>query len=272
MLINVLTYNISWATQVNKALGSEADFVEKCQKIYKKGGLQCTKNAIENIGKLPTLDLIGLQEVNSNIEEKIMSVQPNLIKFKRGKIGLSTVSTLWNPEIFGNLIYTKNLNLVKNDDRPCLVLVFRKDKQIFVIINMHMPWAEKRQEAIKTLQSFIDKNKMLKKYVFDDNTKIIMLGDFNDPKTTINKDNPIILKDNKKTIRLKYNKTKLQAKRTLKSCCWHKLKHKYKNFDDTGDYILVNKNVKQKSIIIPKIFMDGNLSSDHRAVLSVLDI
>ena len=36
-MINVLTYNISWATQINKTLGSEADFVEACQKTYKKG-------------------------------------------------------------------------------------------------------------------------------------------------------------------------------------------------------------------------------------------
>ena len=32
MLVNVLTYNMSWAAQVNKVLGSEADFVEACQK------------------------------------------------------------------------------------------------------------------------------------------------------------------------------------------------------------------------------------------------
>ena len=56
--------------------------IERCQKVYKDGGLQCTKNAIKNIGKLPTLDLIGLQEVNSNIEPKIQKVQPNLKNLK----------------------------------------------------------------------------------------------------------------------------------------------------------------------------------------------
>ena len=34
MKINVLTYNMSWATQSNKVLGSEADFVKACQKKY----------------------------------------------------------------------------------------------------------------------------------------------------------------------------------------------------------------------------------------------
>ena len=104
MKINILTYNVSWATQVNKILGSEADFVEACQKKYKKGGEQCIKNAINNINKLKKLDLVGLQEVNSDIENEIMKKQSNLKQFTRGTIGLSTVSTLWNPEIFGELL------------------------------------------------------------------------------------------------------------------------------------------------------------------------
>ena len=35
MKFNALTYNMSWATQLNKAAGTEKDFVERCQKIYK---------------------------------------------------------------------------------------------------------------------------------------------------------------------------------------------------------------------------------------------
>jgi len=276
MLINVLTYNISWATQVNKVLGSEADFVEACQKKYKKGGIQCVKNAINNIKKLKNLDLIGLQEVNSNIENKIMKIQPKLKKFTRGTIGLSKVSTLWNPEIFGELLNEETINLLEGDDRPCLILVFKKNDQIFIIINLHMPWSDKRIYAIKTLNTFINKNKTIKEYIFNKNTKIIIMGDFNDPKTIINKNNPLILHNNKKTIKLIYNKTKAQSTKTLKSCCWHKPNHKYNYFDGTGDYILVNKNIKQKSIKIPDIFkMAGRtkiLFSDHMPVLSILEI
>ena len=109
------------------------------------------------------------------------------------------------------------------------------------------------------------------------NAKIIMMGDFNDLNTTINKNSPLILKTlgkNGKTIRLKYNKTKAQARKTLKSCCWHKPKHQYKYFSDTGDYILVNKNVKEKSIKIPHIFSKAGrlhrLFSDHMPVLAQL--
>ena len=68
-----------------------------------------------------------------------MKAQPNLKKFSRGVIGLSTVSTLWNPEIFGELLNKETINLIDGDDRPCLILIFKKNNQIFVIINLHMP-------------------------------------------------------------------------------------------------------------------------------------
>ena len=276
MLINVLSYNMSWATQVNKILGSEADFVEACQKEYKKGGLQCTEDAIKNIGKLDNIDLIGLQEVNSDIENKIMNVQLGLKNFERAISGPSIISIIWNPDVLGKKIYKSSLNLMKDDNRPCLIVVCKKDTDIFVLINLHMPWGIKHKEAIKNLNNYIDKNKTLKNYLFNENAKIIMMGDFNDPKTTINLKNPFVIKGNNKSIKLKYNKTRSQARKTLKSCCWHKPKHKYKHFSETGDYILVNKNIKQKSIKIPKNFKKkgriNRLLSDHMPVLSKIII
>ena len=276
MLINVLSYNISWATQANKSLGSEKDFVEACKKEYKKGGKQCILNALENISKLPKLDLIGLQEVNSSIEEKIMKIQPLLKEFKRASIGVSNLSILWNPTIFGDLIYEKHFNLIKNDDRPCLILVLKNKEQIFILINLQLPRSYFMQSAIKILENNIIKNKTLKNYIFDNNAKIIMMGDFNDVKTTINNTKPIIIKNNNKTIKLKHNKTKKEAQKTLKTCCWHEPNHIYKYFDGTGDYILVNQNLKQKSLKIPEIFRKSgrknNLFSDHRPVFSKIQI
>ena len=276
MLINVLSYNMSWATQINKALGSEADFVEACQKAYKKGGLQCIEDAIKNIGKLAKIDLIGLQEVNTDIEKKIMKVQPSLKKFEKATSGRSTISIIWNPDVFGDEIHKTSFNLMKDDDRPCLILVCKKENEVFVLINLHMPWGVKHKEAINNLNNYIDKNKTIKKYMVNDNAKIIVVGDFNDPETTINLNNPFVIKVDTKSIKLKYNKTKVQARKTLKSCCWHKPKHKYKHFSDTGDYVLVNKNVKQKSIKIPNNFKkrgrSNRLLSDHMPVLSTLVI
>ena len=99
MKIRVLTYNMSWATQVNQVMGSEADFVKECQRLYKGGGKQCIDNAIRGIGKLQEIHLMGIQEVNSKIERHLTKVQPKLKKYERGTIGRSTVSILWDPLI-----------------------------------------------------------------------------------------------------------------------------------------------------------------------------
>jgi endonuclease/exonuclease/phosphatase family metal-dependent hydrolase len=275
MYINVLSYNISWATQINLEEGSEKDFVEQCKKTYKSGGKTCIKKAIGNIKKLDPLDLVGLQEVNSDIETHIMKVQPNLKEYKKGQIGLSCVSILWNPTIFGKIITSHTFNLVNGNDRPCLVIGFDKDNVQYLVINVHMPWFNKRDEAIKTLETNL-KSKF-KNYINNKNIKIIMLGDFNDSETLLGSiDNPLILKYNNKTTKLSHKKTKKQAKKTLKSCCWHKPKHQYKYFSDTGDYILVNKNIKQKKIFIPPIFrISGRLNrlfSDHKPIMSRLKI
>ena len=278
MLINVLSYNISWATQSNKVLGTEADFVAACQSEYKKGGLTCIDNAIKNIGKLDKLDLIGLQEVNSDIEERIMKAQPQLTKFKRGKVGIAVVSLLWNPDIFGELIAEVTLNLIKNDDRPCLILAFKKDEQIFVVINLHSPgpFNEKREGVLKMLYKHLNKNLLIKKHLFDPNAKIIMTGDFNDYTTSINKNKPLLLKLGTKTVKLAHMKTKAQAHKTLKSCCWHKPRHPDKYFTNTSDYILVNNNIKQKNLKIPELFRKAGrinrLFSDHMPVMASLEI
>jgi endonuclease/exonuclease/phosphatase family metal-dependent hydrolase len=273
MIINVLSYNISWATQANKMLGSEADFVEACQKAYKTGGLQCIKNALTHIGKLELIDLMGLQEVNSAIEPEIMKVQPNLKKFERGIQKQSIISILWNPEIFGEKIYSTCFNLMKSDDRPCLILITKKNEAIYVLINLHMPWSIHRNEATNNLNKFINTNKNIKQYMSE---KIIMMGDFNDPKTSIHLNNPYVITLSNNVIKLSHILTKTKARKTLKSCCWHKPKHKYKYFSDSGDYILVNKNIKQKSIKIPASFRKKGrthrLFSDHMPVLSVLQI
>jgi endonuclease/exonuclease/phosphatase family metal-dependent hydrolase len=278
-MVNALTYNISWATQSNTLAGSEKDFVQMCRKMYKsKGGKRCTKNAIKNIGKLDSLNLVFLQEVNSSIEPSIMKVQSRLKKFKRGQEGLSIVSTLWDPSIFGKLIYQKTFNLssIKGDTRPCLILVLQSNKQTYILINVHMHWRIYHKQAIKKLENKIKNDKFLNKIFFNEDVKIIIGGDFNDGKTTIHKNNPLILRNRKKTIKLKYKLNKHHSRKTLKSCCWHKNGHKYKYFSDTGDYILVNHNIKQKTIMIPKLFKQrgriNRLYSDHMPVLSSLKL
>ena len=277
MIINTLTYNISWATQQNIAAGSEKEFVEACQKEYKLGGLQCTNNAIKTLGKLEYLDLVFLQEVNSNIENKIMKLQPKLKKFIRGHAGVSIVSTLWNPEVFGKVIYQKEFNLVpkKLGFRPCLILVFEmKNKEEIILINVHMPWEINYKKAYNKLISVIYNDIFLKNKIFDEKIKIIMGGDFNDHNNKINNRKPFIVKKNSnksKKVVLNYKK---KSKKKLISCCWLNDPKKY--FTDTGDYILVNKNIKQKTIEVPKLFRKkgrkNRLFSDHMPIISTLEI
>ena len=267
-MINVVSYNMSWATQVNKVMGSEANFVEACKNTYSQGGIKCTLNAVKNIKTLPRLDLICIQEVNSDIEDKIKKVQPSLTHFKRGTVGLSTVSTMWNPNTFGKLTdeHVVDLSKDKNDFRPALFLVFMKDNEKIVVVNVHMPWFI-GEYAKKTI------DKVFKKLKISNSDKIMMLGDFNDSKTTIHKNRPLSLK---KKIKLSLNKNKKQLRKTLKSCCWHKKGHKYGYFTDTGDYVLVNKNIEQISLEIPKIFKKrgklNRLFSDHMPVFSTLKL
>jgi endonuclease/exonuclease/phosphatase family metal-dependent hydrolase len=261
-MINALSYNLSWATQANKVSGSEADFVETCQSRYKKGGFQCTTNAVNMIGKLPALDLVGLQEVNSDVEKRIIQVQPSLKCFERGKIGSAVVSIIWNPTIFGNnIIYKKVFNLSGFFDlRPCLVLVLEKEGTVFILSSVHMPHSK---TGISKLQSFFSK----KRFQTYKNARFIMMGDFNDHDTHIHKNRPITLKFTS----LKHLKNKKQTRRNMKSCCWHKPGHKYKHYSSTGDYILVNKHVKQKSLFIPGVFRENSrLASDHKPVFSKL--
>ena len=129
--------------------------------------------------------------------------------------------------------------------------------------------------AIKNMDKYIKSDSILQDYLFDKHCKIIMMGDFNDSKTTITKYKPFLLNNKTHTVRLKHNKTK-KARKTLKSCCWHKAGHQYKNFSDTGDYVLVNKNIKQK-VSRYQIYLKGGgrnnrLFSDHKPVISRLKI
>ena len=203
-----------------------------------------------------------------------MKVQPLLTKFKRGKVGNAVVSLLWNPEVFGELIGDETFNLINNDDRPCLILVFKKEEQLFIVINLHSPgpFYKTREGVLKTILKNVNKNLLIKKSMLDSNAKIIMTGDFNDYTTSINKNKPLILK----TVKLSHIKTKAQAHKTLKSCCWHKPRHPDKYFTNTSDYILVNKNIKQKTLLIPVQFRKAGrvnrLFSDHMPVISALDI
>jgi endonuclease/exonuclease/phosphatase family metal-dependent hydrolase len=273
--INALTYNMSWATQLNKAAGTEKDFVERCQKKYKNGGLNCTNNAIKNIGTLDTLDLMGIQEVSSDLEPRIQRVQKNLEEFVRFKRGTSIVSIMWNPDVFGNIVAKTGIDMAikSGDNRPALaILLKKKDGSEYIIINLHAPNPLDKAKLQDDIDKLISKNKKIKVALKNPNTKLIILGDFNDKYTEIHKNNPLKITSNKsKKLMMGMPSSKGELKKNLKSCCWHKPGYK-KHFERPGDYILVGKNSKIIKLEIPKIFnkpgRNNRLFSDHAPVLA----
>jgi len=275
MKINVLTYNMSWATQINKVMGSESDFVKECQRLYKKGGKTCNENAIQGIKTLKNIHLMGIQEVNSKIEPKIKKVQSKLKNYERGSFGNSTVSILWDPSIFGKCIDKLVFNLSEsNDSRPCLILLTKKNNQFFLLINIHASWEFKFLPKYLSKNLSNSENILIKEKFKDKNTKIIVMGDFNDNNCDITKNKPLSFKINKKKLSVKHNKTKKELKKSLRSCCWHEKGHKWGHYTDTGDYILTNDQVKQLSMYIPKYFNKKHrnrlMFSDHKPVISEL--
>lgn len=275
-IINALTYNISWATQVNTVAGTEKDFVEQCKSDYRLGGKQCNNNAIKLLKDLPDLDILGLQEVNSDIEKKIMKVQPTLTNFKKGKLGLSQVSLLWNKNKLGKVIESNliELSTIKNDYRPCLTILLEKDKQKTLLICLHAPNPNNNKLLSEGNLKKISVGKpLIKKSLNDETTNIICLGDFNDHDTTITKSKPLIIKSgNTKKRKLSTQRTKKNLQTSLKSCCWHKKGHPYGHFTGTGDYIIVSQNLKINKLEIPTkydyIHRNKNLYSDHKPVFA----
>ena len=266
---HVLTYNLSWATQANKVMGSEADFVDQCQKTYKRGGHQCHDNALVHIKKLKDIQLIGLQEVNSNIKSKLVSHFKSLNKFKVTKMGPSKILTLWNSSIFGTLKHFVEINLDARTDRPCHILLTNKN---IILINLHAPVPFVKQDLETNLMKAISSNKYIYDAAQHPDCKIIMVGDFNDKNSTIHKGSPLKLSLKSKTQKIKPCLKKRKLRKTLKSCCWHAPKHHSGYFVGTGDYILTNHNVRQEWMKIPAAFNKSGplqrLFSDHTPVIS----
>ena len=115
---------------------------------------------------------------------------------------------------------------------------------------------------------------IIKDKLLDTDTKIIVMGDFNDHKFLITKSKPLTFKVRNKKLSIKHNKSKKELKKSLRSCCWHDKSNHY--FKQAGDYILTNNQVKQLNMYIPypfnKTTRSSNMSSDHKPVMSELEL
>ena len=279
--IGIASYNISFATQLNKTIGSESDFVTKCQKKYgNSGGIICHQNAINSINEAIgtyNIQFIGFQEVankNSanNLEEQISKQKNWKYQYcehtdKREPQITATLVSMWNPEIFGKEIKNKkifNLKEDTEDNRPCTIIITENT----IIINAHFGWIEK-VEDIKPYQDKISTE--LDKMLGENNTKIlrkinhiIFVGDTNDAEGFINSENPLDLSKSNFSFKLHNGLTQEKIKEKLGTCCWHQKGHKYYNKGNRqpGDYAIIMKISENKK----ETFESLSLEPEHHII------
>ena len=259
MKITALTYNLSWATQKNLLAGSEKDFVQICQ----NADINCFQNSLRIIKSIENLYLVGLQEVNTNgLEKYLIKNCQHLTAFQRGTYGVSSVSLIWNKEIFGKVVDKVVFNLHihdrDHDHRPCMILLTSNGYQLIVAHFPHFSTKKQLDEIYK----------IILEHRFN-NSLPIVFADTNDTFTLINKNSPLKLGKYK----LSQGMTKSQLKKELLSCCRHNTRLKsiqYKSLDSTGDYILAPSSVIINNYI-PDLYKDI-LASDHRPVLATLNL
>lgn len=274
MRIKVLTYNVSWATQSNKVAGSEKDFVEACQTEHRRGGKQCHANAIRNVNKLKGLDLVGFQEVNSDIEPRVRKSHPALDQFHRDGIGQSVVSIMWNSDIFGTVETAHVFNLAPDSksSRPCLMILTTGN---FVLINVHAPQGKKNIGRLISDAVAHGIPAKIRESLRTD-ARIIVMGDFNDGRTLITSKRPVRIKTGRRTVLLRHNKSRKQLRRGLKTCCWHKRGHADGHFKETGDYVLVDNSATMVDMYVPSKFNQKSrkktLFSDHKPVVAEIEL
>lgn len=71
--MRVLTYNLSWASQLGVEQGSEADFVAACNAKRTR----CFRNAMRSLSELGKQDAVFFQEVElSDVDARTRKVRP----------------------------------------------------------------------------------------------------------------------------------------------------------------------------------------------------
>jgi hypothetical protein len=261
---DIMTYNISWATQKGLVLGSEAQFVKKCLQTY-KDRFECSKNA-SNIVLDSTfkydIDIIGLQECidekggfQSTINRFYNPLSNDLLDKQYRYIESKKIQNSNGNNIFNILIYsfdklreepkcyTINVSDDKNDIRLIQFVYFKKNK--ILVLNCHLPHNCDIVEIIDKIHKIIKKKYNCR--------RIIILGDFNMSIYDIPKEILFISKDN---FEIKVNVPSKISEHN--SCCWDI------DYKVLGDIILDSK--KGGNLIVVDE-LEGELASDHKPVI-----
>lgn len=249
--LHCLTYNISISSQLDKEVGSEADFVRECRRTK----TDCFKNALRVIGSVgSTLDVLALQEVERvDIDRSMRSLHPQLDEHFRGCIWDADWTTVlhimmfWNSQKLGRRVWQSTFEL--DPGRICLQVVVKKGKKHTLLMSVAAPHMTKVHHK-RSLE------KKLNEHFPNDIDEVIVLGDFNDHGAFIHRNAPLWLG----SFELSQGLTREYIKKHLISCCWHEVGHERPHFSDPGDYVLARRVLKQRVVETPL------LASDHMPV------
>ena len=266
MKLSVLTYNISWATQLKTPAGSEADFVNECIRHNR----ECFENAIHMLEGVEPLHVAGFQEVElPDVAQRVQSSQPGLNTWFRGCVWNTSVSkcvsvlTMWNEDMLGKMIWHCVFDLdEENGGRPCsLVLTKTPAGQNILLINAQFPWISKEEQITKV-------ERVITSHCPRRNFTPIFMGDTNDCSTYINSSRPLQIAG----WPLSQGMDRKELRRRLITCCWHEPGHRHPTFTDTGDYILALSVQRQR---IPSHFYEARrraIASDHLPVVATVNV
>ena len=229
----IASYNMSFASDLGKVIGSEANFLSRVQKHYSGSDPRTFwNNAKEHVKKFcsekkPTV--LGFQEMNFTpagsstgtaiLMKELKEINANLVPITY-TIDVSafqkpTVLTMFDKDILGDVVSyygadipdcqpegTYNVNVMKapNDaGRPILIILTKKG---YFLVNIHGP--NQPDDSLKNnsnkLRNAIEShfNKAIVKFGSPqvDYNKVFVLGDFNDPHNAINTTAPLKINGN----------------------------------------------------------------------------
>lgn len=192
----IMSYNLSWATQLNVLGGTEYEFVETCKSKYSDDSSKCTSNMAKYFKTMNLIpDILALQEVTDKTLELFVSplMGKNINVFVKEILDESKGN--FKIMIVSNEKYGEGVDIkVDGDDlgwlgkdgpdgRPRQCVYFPDIHTL--ILNSHFPHGWTKEQYIENLEKYGELvMSILKTHLTSDKTieniRIVCAGDFND--------------------------------------------------------------------------------------------